>query len=60
MTYADDRALREEVYRAYSTRASDQGPNAGQLDNSPVMQEILDLRVELAQLLGFKTTANSH
>ena len=53
MTYADDRALREEVYNAYSTRASDQGPNAGQLDNTPVMQEILDLRLELAQLLGF-------
>src|SRR5690554_1040343 len=53
MTYADDRSLREEVYRAYSTRASDQGPNAGQLDNSPIMEEILDLRVELAKLLGF-------
>ncbi len=54
MTYADDRNLREEVYSAYSTRASDQGPNAGQLDNTPVMEEILDLRLELAQLLSFK------
>ena len=53
MTYAEDRALREEVYRAYSTRASDQGPNAGQFDNGPVMNEILDLRQELARLLGF-------
>ncbi|BAN45776.1 oligopeptidase A [Metapseudomonas resinovorans] len=53
MTYADDRALREEVYTAYSTRASDQGPNAGQNDNGPVMAEILDLRQELARLLGF-------
>ncbi|MCC6075824.1 oligopeptidase A [Pseudomonas sp. GCM10022188] len=53
MTYADDRALREEVYTAYSTRASDQGPNAGQHDNGPLMAEILDLRQELAQLLGF-------
>ncbi|MGE8358463.1 oligopeptidase A [Pseudomonas sp.] len=53
MTYADDRALREEVYAAYCTRASDQGPNAGQNDNGPVMQEILDLRQELARLLGF-------
>lgn len=53
MTYADDRSLREEVYRAHSTRASDQGPNAGQLDNSPIMEEILDLRLELAKLLGF-------
>jgi len=53
MTYADDRALREELYRAYCTRASDQGPNAGQFDNGPLMLEILDLRQELARLLGF-------
>ncbi len=57
MTYADDRALREEVYAAYCTRASDQGPNAGQHDNGPVMAEILDLRQELAQLLGFASFA---
>jgi oligopeptidase A len=53
MTYANDRALREELYAAYCTRASDQGPNAGKNDNGPVMAEILDLRQELAQLLGF-------
>ncbi len=53
MTYADDRALREEVYTAYATRASEQGPNAGQFDNGPLMAEILDLRQELARLLGF-------
>jgi len=53
MTYADDRALREEVYTAYCTRASDQGPNAGQNDNGPLMEQILDLRQELAKLLGF-------
>lgn len=53
MTYADDRALREEVYAAYCTRASDQGPNAGQNDNGPLMSENLDLRQELAHLLGF-------
>ena len=57
MTYADDRALREEVYAAYCTRASDQGPNAGQNDNGPVMEEILDLRQELAGLLGFANYA---
>ncbi|MBH0540328.1 oligopeptidase A, partial [Salmonella enterica] len=34
MTYCDNQALREEMYRAYSTRASDQGPNAGKWDNS--------------------------
>ena len=53
MTYADDRALREEVYTAYSTRASEQGPNAGEFDNTPVMQRTLELRQELAELLGF-------
>jgi oligopeptidase A len=53
MTYADDRALRFELYQAYGTRASDQGPHAGQWDNGEVMEKILALRHELAQLLGF-------
>ena len=57
MTYANDRALREEVYAAYCTRASDQGPNAGKNDNGPVMLEILALRQELAKLLGFANYA---
>jgi oligopeptidase A len=57
MTYANDRALREEVYAAYCTRASDQGPNAGKNDNGPVMLEILALRQELAKLLGFTNYA---
>lgn len=57
MTYCDNQALREEMYRAYSTRASDQGPNAGKWDNSKVMEEILALRHELAQLLGFENYA---
>ena len=57
MTYAEDRALREEIYAAYCTRASDQGPNAGQHDNGPVMREILDLRQELAELLGYANFA---
>ncbi|TWI57572.1 oligopeptidase A [Pseudomonas duriflava] len=57
MTYADDRALREEIYAAYCTRASDQGPNAGQFNNGPVMEEILDLRQELARLLGYANYA---
>lgn len=53
MTYAEDRSLREEIYHAYVTRASDQGPNAGSYDNKPLINEILALRHELAQLLGF-------
>ena len=44
MTYCENRALREEIYRAYATRASEQGPNAGKWDNSKVMEEILTLR----------------
>ncbi len=54
LNYADDRELRREMYNAYCTRASDQGPNAGQWDNGPVMERILALRHELAQLLGFR------
>jgi len=57
MTYANDRALREEVYRTYSTRASDQGADA-ELDNSKNMGEILKLRQEKAALLGFDSYAN--
>ena len=57
MSYADDRALREEMYIAYTTRASDQGPNAGEFDNTPLMGQILALRHELAQLLGFENYA---
>lgn len=56
-TYADDRALREEVYTAFVTRASDQGPDAGRWDNTQVMEEILALRHEAAQLLGFANHA---
>ena len=52
MSYADDRALREEMYRAYSTRASDQGSKP-ELDNSENMEKILRLRQEKAKLLGF-------
>ncbi|NDG86543.1 MAG: oligopeptidase A, partial [Gammaproteobacteria bacterium] len=44
MTHADSRELRREFYTAYATRASDQGPGAGQWDNSEVMEKILVLR----------------
>lgn len=57
MTYADSRSLREEMYRAYTTRASDQGPNAGKWDNYPVMKRILKTRKKLAQLLGYSNYA---
>lgn len=53
ITYADNRELREKFYRAYCTRASEQGPFAGQWDNNPLMVETLALRDELAKLLGY-------
>ncbi|MEO8809030.1 MAG: M3 family metallopeptidase, partial [Rhodanobacter sp.] len=53
LNYADDRALRERVYWAYQTRASDQGPDAGKFDNSARIEQIVALRHEAAQLLGF-------
>lgn len=57
ITYADDRELRREIYTAYATRASDQGPHAGRYDNGPLIEEILALRHELARLLGFANYA---
>ncbi|MBL0040298.1 MAG: M3 family metallopeptidase [Xanthomonadales bacterium] len=57
MMHADDRALRELVYTAYQTRASDQGPNAGRFDNGPRIERILALRHEAAQLVGFANAA---
>jgi len=57
LTYADDRALRLELYEAYHTRASERGPHAGQFDNTAAMEKILALRHELAQLLGFASYA---
>ncbi|OCG67490.1 oligopeptidase A [Gilliamella sp. Imp1-6] len=58
MTYCDNRDLRFELYQAYNTRASDQGPNAGKWDNSKIIKQILTLRNELALLLGFDNYAN--
>lgn len=57
MMYADSRELRQEVYSAYVTRASELGPNAKKWDNSKVMQDIMQQRVKLAQLLKFKNYA---
>ncbi|XKH02240.1 oligopeptidase A [Marinobacter nauticus] len=57
MTYGDNRELRREVYEAFVTRASDQGPDAGTWDNTPVMAEILKRRHAMAKLLGFDNYA---
>ena len=51
MQYADNRGLREKMYRAYGTRASEFGK--AELDNTPLMDEIVQLRGEEASLLGF-------
>jgi len=53
MQHAADRSLRRELYEAFVTRASEVGPDAGRFDNGPVMEEILALRHEMAQLLGY-------
>ena len=53
MTYLDDPGIRETMYRAYSTRATE-----GELDNRPVIVRIIELRREKARLLGFSDFAD--
>ena len=55
MQYADDRALRARMYRAYATRAAEFGD--GQWNNGPLIERLLDLRAEEATLLGFANFA---
>jgi len=55
MQYAQDRALREKLYTAYATRASEFG--AAELDNTALIRELLALRQEEAQLLGYANHA---
>lgn len=57
MTYANDRELRKEMYTAYSTRASDQGPHDKKFDNSGIMNDILKYRHEKAGLVDFDSYA---
>ncbi|MEO1131563.1 MAG: M3 family metallopeptidase [Cyanobacteria bacterium J06639_1] len=52
MKYSTRRDLREQAYKAYISRAS-----SGELDNAPLIDRILELRQEKAELLGFKTFA---
>ncbi len=53
LTYADDARLRERIWRAQNTRATE-GPH----DNRPIIVKILELRKEKAQLLGFRDFAD--
>jgi oligopeptidase A len=55
LQYGSHRPLREKLYTAYVTRASELG--AAELDNSPIMAELLTLRQEEAQLLGYANYA---
>jgi len=57
LTFADNAELREEMYFANNTRASDKGPHAGQFDNSEKVVEILKLHAEKASLLGYNNYA---
>jgi len=55
MQYADSRRLRAAMYRAYATRAAEFGP--ADLDNTPLIRRLLELRREQAQLLGYQNFA---
>ena len=57
MTHAANESLRRDFYTAWVTRASDAGPHAGQWDNTALMAEILQLRHEAAQLVGYASFA---
>jgi oligopeptidase A len=57
VTDAESETLRRAFYEAWTTRASDKGPNGGRWDNSAVMESILRLRHEAARLLDFNNYA---
>lgn len=52
LTYADDRELRETVYRAYNARASELADD-GQYDNAAIIEETMRLRARQAEILGY-------
>jgi len=54
MTYADNRALREKMFRGYSMR----GNNGNEHDNNKILADIIRLRVEKARLLGYESHAD--
>lgn len=57
LTQSPNRELRELMYRAYTTRASQEGPTAGQWDNTEIIDHIMSLRQQRAKLLDFKNFA---
>ena len=54
MQFADNRTLREELYHAYNTRASDQSPDTTEFDNAQIMVDIINLRTQKAKLLDMQ------
>jgi len=58
MASAENEQLRHDIYEAWVTRASDLGPSAVRFDNQAIIAQILPLRHELSQLLGFKNYAD--
>ncbi|TAK73719.1 MAG: M3 family peptidase [Gammaproteobacteria bacterium] len=56
--FLHNRELRKKLYEAYATRASDQGPHAGKWDNTKIIEDILNVRHEIAQLVGFNNYAD--
>ena len=58
LTYCENRELRKEMAIANGTRASQEGPLAGQFDNTEIISELLETRLKLANLLDFETYAD--
>jgi oligopeptidase A len=57
MKFLHHRESRKKLYEAHTTRASDQGPDAGKWDNSAIMDKIMKIRHDMAQLIGFNNFA---
>jgi oligopeptidase A len=57
LTHAESEPLRKRYYEAWVTRASDQGPHAGQWDNNTLIEDIMRRRHEVAELVGFANYA---
>lgn len=55
--FLKNRELRKRLYQAYTTRASDHGPNGGKWDNTDIMESMLRVRHEIANIVGFKNYA---
>ena len=57
MTFAEDRSLRKKIYTSYASRASNEFPIKGKWDNTKIIEEILELRQLISEILGFQNYA---